>query len=403
VSSTLSPDSAAALPHPPAAPAAAHWPAVVSLMLGVFSLVTAEFLPASLLTAMATDLGISDGAAGQAVTATALVGAIAAPTMPLATRRLDRRVVMLALTLLLLVSNALAVAAHGLALLLAARVMLGVALGGFWSMAAALVLRLVPETLFARAMAVVLSGVSVATVCAAPIGAWMGATWGWRSAFVAAGAVGVAALAVQAWALPALPPRDRPDLRVFGALLRRPPVRVALLAVLLVISGHFAGFTYVRPLMEQVAGLPVAAVSGVLLGYGIGGFFGNLVGGWIAGRSERHAIVAGGALIVLLAASLLLAGRSPVVTAVAVAAWGFAFGAFPVGFQTWITRAAPDHAESAGGLLVAAFQVAIAAGAIGGGLLVDHIGALGGPAFALATILPGTLVALRHGPRPARA
>lgn len=402
MSSTLCPDSAAALPHPPAAPAAAHWPAVVSLMLGVFSLVTAEFLPASLLTAMATDLGISDGAAGQAVTATALVGAIAAPTMPLVTRRLDRRVVMLALTLLLLVSNVLAVAAHGLALLLAARVILGVALGGFWSMAAALVLRLVPETLFARAMAVVLSGVSVATVCAAPIGAWMGATWGWRSAFVAAGAVGVASLAAQAWALPVLPPRDRPDLRVFGALLRRPPVRVALLAVLLVISGHFAGFTYVRPLMEQVAGLSVGAVSGVLLGYGIGGFFGNLAGGWIAGRSERHAIVAGGAFIVLLAASLLLAGRSPVVTAVAVAAWGFAFGAFPVGFQTWITRAAPDHAESAGGLLVAAFQVAIAAGAIGGGVLVDHIGALGGPAFALATILPGTLVALRHGPRPAR-
>lgn len=402
MSSTLCPDSAAALPHPPAAPAAAHWPAVVSLMLGVFSLVTAEFLPASLLTAMATDLGISDGAAGQAVTATALVGAIAAPTMPLVTRRLDRRVVMLALTLLLLVSNVLAVAAHGLALLLAARVILGVALGGFWSMAAALVLRLVPETLFARAMAVVLSGVSVATVCAAPIGAWMGATWGWRSAFVAAGAVGVASLVAQAWALPALPPRDRPDLRVFGALLRRPPVRVALLAVLLVISGHFAGFTYVRPLMEQVAGLSVGAVSGVLLGYGIGGFFGNLAGGWIAGRSERHAIVAGGAFIVLLAASLLLAGRSPVVTAVAVAAWGFAFGAFPVGFQTWITRAAPDHAESAGGLLVAAFQVAIAAGAIGGGVLVDHIGALGGPAFALATILPGTLVALRHGPRPAR-
>jgi len=399
VSSTLCPDSAAALPPPPAAPTAARWPAVVSLMLGVFSLVTAEFLPASLLTAMAADLGISDGAAGQAVTATALVGAIAAPTMPLVTRRLDRRVVMLVLTLLLLASNVLAVAAHGLALLLAARVMLGVALGGFWSMAAALVLRLVPETLFARAMAVVLSGVSVATVCAAPIGAWMGATWGWRSAFVAAAAVGVVSLAVQAWALPALPPRDRPDLRVFGALLRRPPVRVALLAVLLVISGHFAGFTYVRPLMEQVAGLSVGAVSGVLLGYGIGGFFGNLVGGWIAGRSERHAIVAGGALIVLLAASLLLAGRSPVVTAVAVAAWGFAFGAFPVGFQTWITRAAPDHAESAGGLLVAAFQVAIATGAVGGGLLVDHIGALGGPAFALATVLPGTLVALRHGPR----
>ena len=403
VSSTLCPDSPAGLPCLPASPPAARWPAVVSLTLGVFGLVTAEFLPASLLTAMAADLGISDGVAGQAVTATALVGAIAAPTVPLVTRRLDRRHVMLALTLLLLVSNVLAVAAHGFALLLAARVVLGVALGGFWSMAAALALRLVPETLFARAMALILSGVSVATVCAAPIGAWMGAMWGWRSAFVAAGAAGLLALAAQAWALPALPPRDKPDLRVLGELLRRPRVRVALLSVVLVISGHFAGFTYVRPLMEQVARLSVGAVSGVLLGYGIGGFFGNLAGGWIAERSERRAIVAGGALIVLLAASLLLAGRSPAVTAVAVAAWGFAFGAFPVGFQTWITRAAPDHAEGAGGLLVAAFQVAIATGAIGGGLLVDHIGALGGPAFAIATILPGTWIALRHGPRPDRA
>jgi DHA1 family purine ribonucleoside efflux pump-like MFS transporter len=403
VSSTLCPDSPAGLPCRPAEPPAARWPAVVSLTLGVFGLVTAEFLPASLLTAMAADLHVSEGAAGQAVTATALVGAIAAPTMPLLTRRFDRRHVMLALTLLLLVSNALAMFAQSLTQLLAARVVLGVALGGFWSMAAALALRLVPESLFARAMALVLSGVSVATVCAAPVGAWMGALWGWRSAFVAAGGVGVAALAAQAWALPPLPARDQPDLRVLGELLRRPHVRVALLSVLLVISGHFAGFTYVRPLMEHVAGLSVGAVSGVLLAYGVGGFFGNLAGGWIAERSERHAIVAGGALIVLLAASLLLAGHSPAVTAVAVAAWGFAFGAFPVGFQTWITRAAPDHAEGAGGLLVAAFQVAIATGAIGGGLLVDRIGALGGPAFAIAAILPGTLLALRHGPRPARA
>jgi predicted MFS family arabinose efflux permease len=403
VSSILCPDSPAGVPCRPAAPPAAHWPAVVSLTLGVFGLVTAEFLPASLLTAMAADLGVSDGMAGQAVTATALVGAIAAPTVPLVTGRLDRRHVMLALTLLLLVSNVLAATAHGFALLLAARVVLGVALGGFWSMAAALALRLVPETLFARAMALILSGVSVATVCAAPIGAWMGAMWGWRSAFMAAGAVGLVAFAAQAWALPALPARDKPDLRVLGELLRRPRVRVALLSVVLVISGHFAGFTYVRPLMEQVARLQVGAVSGVLLAYGVAGFFGNLAGGWVAERSERRAIVAGGALIVLLAASLLLAGRSPAVTAVAVAAWGFAFGAFPVGFQTWITRAAPDHAEAAGGLLVAAFQVAIATGAIGGGLLVDRIGALGGPAFAIATILPGTLIALRHGPRPDRS
>ncbi|MEZ0470701.1 MFS transporter [Luteimonas salinilitoris] len=381
----------------------ARWPAVVSLALGVFGLVTAEFLPASLLTAMAADLSISEGIAGQTVTTTALVGAIAAPSIPLLTRRIDRRIVMLSLTLLLVLSNGLAAAADNLSTLLTARVLLGVALGGFWSMAGALAMRLVPDDLFARAMSLILTGVSVATVCAAPIGAWMGELWGWRSAFIAAGAVSVATLAAQFLTLPSLPPRANPDLRVLGELLSRPAVRMALLAVLFVISGHFAGFTYIRPLMENVAQLSVGAISAILLGYGIGGFFGNLAGGYIAGRSERHAIVSGGTLIVALAASLLLAGELAGVAAVAIVLWGFAFGAFPVGFQIWIVRAAPDQAEGAGGLLVAAFQVAIATGAVGGGLLVDHVGALGGPMFAVATIAMGTLLALRYGPRPVRA
>jgi predicted MFS family arabinose efflux permease len=372
------------------------------MALGVFGLVTAEFLPASLLTAIASDLGVTEGAAGQTVTATALIGAIAAPSIPLLTRRFDRKHVLIALSLLLVLSNALAATAGSLSVLLAARVMLGVALGGFWSMAAALAMRLVPDHLFARAMSFILTGVSVATVCAAPIGAWMGDMWGWRSAFIAAGGVSVVSLLIQIVTLPALRPRDNPDLRVLAELLTRPGVRVALLAVLLIISGHFAGFTYIRPLMENVTHLSVSAVSAVLLGYGIGGFFGNLAGGYIAGRSERHAIVAAGALIAVLAVSLLLAGTSAAVTAVAVVLWGFAFGAFPVGFQTWIVRVAPDQAEGAGGLLVAAFQIAIASGAIGGGLLVDHVGALGGPMFAAATMTLGTLLTLRYGPRLAR-
>jgi DHA1 family purine ribonucleoside efflux pump-like MFS transporter len=360
--------------------------------MGVFGLVPAEFLPASLLTPMASDLGVSDGAAGQAVTATALVGAVTAPSLPLLTRRFDRRTVLLALTAMLVTSNLLAATAGSLTLLLAARVMLGIALGGFWAMAATMAMRLVPERLFARAMSVILTGVSVATVCAAPIGAWMGEAWGWRSAFVAAAVVSLMTLAAQLLTLPGLPPRNQPDLRVLGGLLTRPAVR-------LLISGHFAGFTYIRPLMEQVTQLSVGAITAVLLGYGLGGFIGNFAGGFLAERSERLAIVCGGLLITLLAASLLWAGSSPVLTAVAVPLWGFAFGAFPVGFQTWIVRAAPDHTEGASGLLVAAFQVAIASGAIGGGLLVDHIGALGGPAFAAVAMALGTLVVLRHGPR----
>jgi predicted MFS family arabinose efflux permease len=399
--STVPASPATDLPTP--AGETAHWPAIGALALGVFGLVTAEFLPASLLTPMAADLHISEGTAGQTVTATALVAAVAAPSIPLLTRNLDRRLVMLALTVLLVVSNGLAIAADNFALLLVARVLLGVALGGFWSLSGALALRLVPADRFARAMALILTGVSVATVCAAPLGAWMEQHWGWRSAFMAAGAVSLLTLAVQLATLPALPARDKPNLRVLGQLLLRPGVRVALLAVLLIISGHFAGFTYIRPLMENITHLSVQAVTAILLGYGIGGFFGNLVGGAIAQRSERRAIMLGGAVIALLAAGLLVAGTSAAYTAVAIVLWGFAFGAFPVGFQTWIVRAAPEQAEGAGGLMVAAFQVAIATGAIGGGLLVDHVGALGGPWFALTTMTLGALLVWHLGPRPVRA
>lgn len=365
----------------------------------MFSLVTAEFLPASLLTVMAADLGVSEGAAGQTVTATALIGAIAAPSIPVLTRRMDRRIVMLALSLLLLLSNVMAVVASNLSTLLVARVLLGVALGGFWSMAPPMTLRLVPEALFSRAMSVMLTGVSVATVCAAPVGAWMGEAWGWRSAFVAAGVVGLLTLLAQFATLPVLPPNAMADLRVLRQLVARRPVRVALVVVLLSISGHFAGFTYIRPLMEDVAHLSIGAISSVLLGYGIGGFFGNLAGGYVAGRSERWAIVSGSLFIATLAGALLLAGESTGVAAVAVVLWGFAFGAFPVGFQVWIVRAAPDQAEGASGLLVAAFQTAIAAGAIGGGLLVDHVGPLGGPLFACTAMTLGALLTLRYGPR----
>ena len=374
---------------------APRWAAVFSLALGVFGLVTAEFLPVSLLTDMAHDLHISDGAAGQAITATALVAAVAAPSLPLLTRNVDRRLVMLAYTVLLIASNALSAVATGWPMLLTARVLLGIALGGFWSMSGALTLRL----LFARGLAMLMMGVSLATVVAAPLGAWMGSVWGWRSAFMLAGVISLVTLAGQLLALPPLPPRDKPNLRVLGELLRRPPVRAGLLVVLLIVAGHFAGFTYVRPFMEQVTHLPVAAVSGVLLAYGVAGFFGNVAAGWLVARGPRLAIYSAAGLIVLMALALVLAGQHPALAVVAITVWGFSFVILPVAFQTWLIQAAPDHTEGVGGLFVCAFQVAIASGALGGGLLVDHIGARGGPAIALVAMALGIALTWRFGPK----
>lgn len=377
------------------------WGAVVSLALGVFGLVTAEFLPASLLTRLAQDLGITEGAAGQAVTATAVVGAIAAPTMAIITKRLDRRLVMWGLTVLLIVSNLLAAFASSLPVLLAARVVLGIALGGFWSMSAAMAMRLVPMRLMPRAMSIILTGVSVATVTAAPVGAYVGDVWGWRTAFMIAAVVGALALLVQIATLPKLPPMGVASFRTLLEVMKRPTIRAALLVVLLVASGHFAGFTYVRPFLEKVPALDIETISLVLLAFGIGGFFGNFAGGFMAERSLKTAVGLAPLLIAVAAALLLTLGASPVVAAIAVAAWGFAFGAVPVGLQTWLVRAAPDQAESAGGLMVATFQVAIALGAVFGGLLVDNAGVASAFAYCGIATLLAALAAFSLGPKHA--
>lgn len=368
------------------------WAAVFSLMLGAFSQVTAEFLPASLLTPIATDLGVSVGAAGQVVTATSLVGIVAGVAMTIVTRAMDRRLVLWMLTALLIVSNVLSATASSLTLLLFARVLLGISLSGFWAMATATAMRLVPAEALPRAISLIFSGVSIATVSAAPIGAYLGDLWGWRNVFMLTAVVSVVVLVFQMLTLPRLPPLTSPDVRTLFVLLRRPSVRLVMIAVALSISGHFAGFTYVRHFLEQVPQLPVTAISLVLLAFGVGGFIGNFVGGALVARSVKGAIIMASAAIAVLALVLFVAGSSGVVAGIAVGLWGFAFGALPVGFQTWMVRVASDEAESAGGLLVSAFQIAITLGAVIGGILVDGFGPFGAVGYLAAATLAGALL-----------
>ncbi|MGI4744568.1 MAG: MFS transporter [Janthinobacterium lividum] len=377
--------------------ARAAWGAVLSLSVGVFALVTAEFLPASLLTPMASNLRISYGAAGQAVTATALVAAIAAPAVVIGTAKIDRRMVVWGLSLLLVLSDLLAAAASNIWVLLTARVVLGVALGGTWSLAAALALRLVPARLVARAMSIIFTGVTAASVCAPALGAYLGDLWGWRATFLAASGIGIAALIIQLATMPRLPSTDGPTLRTFFLLLRRPRIRTGLITVMFVISGHFAGFTYVRPFLEQVSRLDVRTLSMVLLAFGVGGFFGNFAGGIMSGRSPRISVAVGALLLAATAFGLLADGSSTGVAFVALAVWGFAFGVLPVSIQTWTTQAALDHAESAGALLVTTFQIAIAAGAILGGVLVDRLGAPGAIGYCGVALLVGAAAMLGLG------
>jgi predicted MFS family arabinose efflux permease len=181
------------------------WAAVGSMALGVFALVTAEFLPASLLTPIAADFGISEGAAGQTVTATAAFGLLSSLLVTAVIRNLDRRIVMLGFTILLLISNLIAAFAVNLPMLLIARVLLGAALGGFWTMSAALAMRLVPEASVPRALSIIFSGVSAATIFAAPVGIYLGHLFGWRAVFLMATGLSAITLIAQAATLPRMP------------------------------------------------------------------------------------------------------------------------------------------------------------------------------------------------------
>jgi len=368
------------------------WAGIISLALGVFALVTAEFLPASLLTPMAADLGVSIGAAGQSVTTTSIVAGFAGIGVVIGTSRYDRRNVLLALTALLVVSSVIASFASTLPILLASRFLLGIGLGGFWAMSVALAMRLVPGELMPRAMSIIMGGVSLATVTAAPIGAWVGATLGWRYAFAIPAVLGVITLIIQAVAIPALPPTASASFATLAAVLRRPAIRLVLGTILLTVAGHFAGFTYIRPFMETVPHFGIEAVGGLLLAFGIGGFIGNFVGGWLAERSPRLGLATAASGIALAMFVTAFAGATPAIAAAAIVIWGLSFGAFPVNVQAFITQAAPDEAESAGALMLTAFQIAISSGAIIGGLLIDQIGALGVFGFAGLMALAGTLV-----------
>lgn len=353
------------------------WGAVFAMAMGVFSLVTAEFLPASLLTPMAIGLHMSEGLAGQAVTTTAAVALVTSLLISAATKGIDRKYVLLAFSLLLVVANLFVALANGFTAVLIGRVLLGVALGGFWTMAAATTMRLVPEDKVPRALSIIFSGVSVATIAAAPMGSYFGNLFGWRSVFFAASALGAVTFVAQLLTLPSLPAKGSAGLKTIIDVLRRPSVGIAMVATILVFTGHFIFFTYMRAALEQVAGVGVNTLSAILLGFGVANFIGTALAGRVLEHRLRLMLIAMPALMAVLAALLALFGSSSVLDFVLVALWGMAFGGVPVAWSTWVTRAVPDEAESAGGLIVAAIQLAISLGAAFGGAMFDLNGANG--------------------------
>ncbi|HAT1616669.1 TPA: purine ribonucleoside efflux pump NepI [Raoultella ornithinolytica] len=373
-----------------------NWSAVFAVAFCVACLITVEFLPVSLLTPMAQDLGISEGLAGQSVTTTAFVAMFASLFITSMIRSTDRRYVVILFSVLLTVSCLLVSFANSFALLLVGRACLGLALGGFWAMSASLTMRLVPMRVVPKALSVIFGAVSIALVIAAPLGSFLGGVIGWRNVFNAAAVMGVLCTLWVLKVLPSLPGEAPHQQQNMFGLLKRPGVMAGMYAIFMAFAGQFAFFTYIRPVYMTLAGFDVDGLTLVLLSFGIASFIGTSLSSVILRRSVKAALTAAPLVLATSAAVLVLWGESQVVASAVAIIWGFAFALIPVGWSTWITRSLSDQAEKAGSIQVAVIQLANTCGAAVGGVALDHLGLLSPLVISGALmLLTGLLVAVK--------
>ncbi|MBV7489584.1 MFS transporter [Pseudomonas sp. PDM30] len=345
------------------------------MTLCVFALIASEFMPVSLLTPLANDLQVSQGLAGQGLAISGAFAVLASLSISWIAGALNRKTLLLALTGLMAVSGAIVALAPNYLIYMAGRALIGVVIGGFWSMSAATAMRLVPAAQVPRALAVFNGGNALATVVAAPLGSYLGSVVGWRGAFLCLVPVALIALVWQWISLPSMAAqkRSRGAGNVFTLLTNR-KVALGMAAAGLFFMGQFTLFTYLRPFLETVTQVNVPILSLLLLVIGVAGFCGTVLIGSVLKRSLYGTLSTISLLMAVIAVALIPAGTWVIAAAVLLGLWGFIATAAPVGWWSWIAHALPDHAEAGGGLMVAIVQLAIAVGSTVGGVLFDALG-----------------------------
>ena len=345
------------------------WAAPITMAVTVFTVVTAEMLPVGLLTPIGESLHVTEGTAGLALTTTGLVSAVAAPVLPLALGRLDRRAALGGLMVLLALGSFVVAIAPVYWMFIAARVLMGLSIGGVWTLTIGLARRVVPEHAAGPATSLIFSGIGIASVLGIPAGAYVGELLGWRWAFAGVGVLSMALAVALTFHLPSLAPEQAVGWKDVRDVLQIKQVRVGLLLVTLIVTGHFAAYTYIRPLLEPHTG--PALIGTFLLAYGVAGVIGNFLTGALR-PSRALTVIAGG--IALSALAMPLIGTTIAGSLVLLVIWGLAYGGTSVSTQAWGHAAAPSAPESSSAVLVGVYNGAIALGAFTGGQVADHLG-----------------------------
>ncbi|MFI7128750.1 MFS transporter [Nonomuraea sp. NPDC050153] len=376
--------------------------ALAALSVSTFIYVTTETLPIGLLPLIAADLSTSPSAVGLLVTGYGLMVVFATVPLTRLTYRMPRRLLLTSLLVVFVAANALSAAATTYGVLLGARVVVALSQALFWAIVVSTATSLFPPRVHGRVVAVVFAGNSLAAVLGVPAGTWLGQQAGWRASFLALSAVGLLTLVAIALLLPAAPPGadpvtkgTAPDSRAYWRLMA-----VSALAV----TGAFTGYTYVTPFLTDVSGFPATAIGPLLLVRGIASLLGVAVGGHLADRDARAAMVVPVAAQSAALLGLYLFGDVPIVAVVLVALAGLSFSAMCTALASRILQVAPGSVELASAGVSTAFNVGITAGAFVGSVLLPGFGVrsttlVGGLLSLAALALTITKSSSGRGPR----
>lgn len=346
---------------------------VLAIALGAFALVVTEFLPVGLLPGISRDLGISEGTAGLAVTATALLGFLAAPITAMSIGKADRRLVLLGMTVLLIISSVMSALARNFEILLLARVILGVGVGGFWAISITAAARLVADDKVHAASSMVFAGISIGTVVSVPAGSYIAAHDDWRLTFMAASALAVLVFLIQLAALPKILIDHGVKVSTFFGLLKSLKVSAIFLTVIFLVAGQYSGYTFVTPYLEQITRVDTNLLSTLLFVYGLAAVAGNFLGGALAGKNLQRTVLA--TVVAFLLALLGMAAFATDVVAVTLSliVWAVSWGMVPVATQLWLYNSSRQAPEAAQALNTSVFQLSIGLGSLIGGAAVNHI------------------------------
>lgn len=359
------------------------WSAIAALSVGIFAMTTMEELPIGVMTLMADDLATSNGTIGLGVTIPALLAAMTAFVAPRLLGHLDRRAIFTTALVLMAASGILSSIATSPEFFLASRVFVGLSLGAFWSMLGSTVARMATPKDVARALSIAYAGVSAAVVFGVPLSAALGNLVGWRMSYLLVGMLCALMALTLMIRLPKMPSNEVVRFGDIGRAFSRPGIQFGLIYTLVLVTFHFAAYTYASPLLQSLGGVSLASVSAMLLLYGASGMAGNFLAGIAAGRSMRVTLMMPPVLV--LTAMVLFAQAGPDLAILAVILWGMAGGTMPVVGQAWLHQVSGNLYTTAAGLNSSMFNVGIAAGSFLGAKV--YLGSFANPSYALVIVV----------------